>query len=173
MMRGFHLVFLALSTAAVSTVPVPLIIDTDMSSDVDDVAALCMANALADRKEVELLAVLHNTGLLEGVGAISVINHYYGRDHVPIGAFKGTFGSTIPGKYVPQLAAEFPSPIKNYTEVPDAVEVYRTVLSRQPDQSVTISSIGFLTNLQVRFIIHPVLSILPTLYSDPHPPRRY
>ena len=97
------LVFMAMNVvcadiAADITAPVSLIIDTDMSSDVDDVAALCITHALADRKETELLAVVHNTGLLEGVGAISVINHYYGRDHVPIGAFKGKFGSTIPGK---------------------------------------------------------------------------
>ena len=43
-----------------------------MSTDVDDVAALCMTHALMDRSEAELLAVVHNTGLPTGVGAISV-----------------------------------------------------------------------------------------------------
>ena len=125
-----------------------LIIDTDMSTDVDDVAAVCMAHALADRNEVELLAVVHNTGLLNGVGAISVINHWYGRDHLPIGAFKGEFGATLPGKYVESIVQSFPSPVKNYTQVPGAVKVYRSVLATQPDRSVTISSIGFMTNLR-------------------------
>ena len=41
----------------------------------------------------------------------------------------------------------YPSNIKNYSQVPSAVEVYRSVLAQQPDSSVTISSIGFLTNL--------------------------
>lgn len=45
--------------------PVRLIIDTDMSTDVDDVAALCMAHALADRGEVEIAAVVHNTGEIQ------------------------------------------------------------------------------------------------------------
>ena len=69
--------------------PVKLIIDTDMSSDVDDVAAVCIAHALADAGEAKLAAVVHNTGLTEGAGAISVINHYYGRDDVPIGRLQG------------------------------------------------------------------------------------
>ena len=54
--------------------PVALIVDTDMSIDVDDIGALCAAHALADRGEAELLAVVHDTGLESGVGAIGVIN---------------------------------------------------------------------------------------------------
>ena len=58
-----------------------------MSSDCDDVGAVCMAHALMDAGEAELLAVVHNTGLLEGVGAVSAINAWYGRqDIVPVGA---------------------------------------------------------------------------------------
>ena len=96
-----------------------------MSTDVDDVAAVCMTHALADRGEAEILAVVHNTGLPEGVGAISVINHWYGRDSVPVGGYKGQFGATLPGKYVEKIVKAFASPIKNYTQVPDAVDVYR------------------------------------------------
>lgn len=78
---------------------VPIIFDTDMSIDVDDVGALCVAHALEDLEETEILAVLHNTGLKEGVGAISVINHFYGRDHIQIGAYRGPIGdpSHTPG----------------------------------------------------------------------------
>eukprot|EP00966_Prymnesium_polylepis_P238622 5518467-Prymnesium_polylepis.1 len=61
-----------------------------MSIDVDDVGALCVAHALEDLGEARILAVLHNTGLDEGVGAVSVINHFYGRDHIPIGAYRGS-----------------------------------------------------------------------------------
>ena len=39
-----------------------LIIDTDMSSDCDDVGALCLAHALMMRGEADLIAVVHNTG---------------------------------------------------------------------------------------------------------------
>ena len=67
--------------------PQRLIIDTDMSTDCDDVGAVCMANALMDAGEVDLLAVVHNTGLEQGVGAVSAINAWYGReDAVAVGA---------------------------------------------------------------------------------------
>ena len=98
-----------------------------MSTDVDDVAAVCIANVLSNRGEADLLAVVHNTGLFEGVGAVSVINHYYGHDNVPIGAFKGNFGATLKGKYVEKIVQDFESPIKNYSMVPAAVDVYRQV----------------------------------------------
>lgn len=52
---------------------VKLIIDTDMSIDADDVGALCMAHALVDRGEAEILAVVHDTGYHLGAAAISVI----------------------------------------------------------------------------------------------------
>ena len=47
----------------IKSVPTRLLVDTDMSIDVDDLLALCVAHALADRNEVELLAMLHGTGL--------------------------------------------------------------------------------------------------------------
>ena len=50
---------------AFTAAPVPLIIDTDIGGgackDVDDVMAICIANALADKGEAELLAVVQNT----------------------------------------------------------------------------------------------------------------
>ena len=127
--------------------PVKLIIDTDMSTDCDDVGALCVAHALADRGEAEIIAVVHNTGANHGVGAVSVINDYYGRSKIPVGAFHGTFGAELPGKYIDDLAANWPSDVKSIEEVPDAVSVYRAVLVAQPDHSVTIASIGFMGNL--------------------------
>ena len=69
-----------------------MIIDTDMGFDVDDVGALCVAHALADNNETDILLVVHDTGFRLGAGAISSINHFYGRDEIPIGAYKGAFG---------------------------------------------------------------------------------
>ena len=62
-------------------------------------------------------------------------------------AFQGSFGSELPGKYIDDLVANWPNRVQNYTQVPDSVSVYRAVLARQRDASVTIASIGFLTNL--------------------------
>ena len=41
----------------------------------------------------------------------------------------------------------WPSPVKNYTQVEEAVTIYRKVLAVADDRSVVISSIGFLTNI--------------------------
>jgi inosine-uridine nucleoside N-ribohydrolase len=138
---------------------VPLIIDTDLSFDSDDVAALCIAHALMDNGEAEILAVLHSVGIPQGAGMLSVINRWYGRDGLPIGAYKGKFGERrkvhggmneyeyVSGRFVPQMVAQFPSSIKNWDEVPGAVEVYRAALAGAEDHSVVIAAIGFLTNL--------------------------
>ena len=67
---------------------VPLIIDTDASVDVDDVVAICMAHALMDRGEVDIKAIVHDAGIPEGIGAMSVLNHFYGRDDILLGAYK-------------------------------------------------------------------------------------
>ena len=53
--------------AATPKAPVQLIIDTDMSSDVDDVAAVCAAHALADRGEAELAAACYAKILSTGM----------------------------------------------------------------------------------------------------------
>ena len=136
--------------------PIRFILDTDMGGgacrDVDDVVALCISHALMDNGEAELLAVVQDTAPPPCAGAISVINHWYGRDHIPIGAYKGS-GLTQTGKppltYVDSLVRNFPSPIKNSTQVPDAVEVYRAALAASPARSVVIASVGLQTNLDL------------------------
>lgn len=131
---------------------VPLIIDTDMSFDVDDVGALCMAHTLHDLGEAKLLAVIHDAGVESGVGAASVLNHFYKHDNVLLGAYKGPFGRNkegrwVFGNYVPELVDKWESPIKSSHEVPDAVALYRRVLADASDHSVAIAAIGFATNI--------------------------
>lgn len=127
---------------------VRLIIDTDMSTDCDDVGAVCIANELTATGEANLIAVVHNTGLDTGVGAISAINDYYGRSDIPVGAYKGAFDQTVRGSYVDDLVKKFPAKISNASMAPDALHVYRAALAASPDGSVWISSIGFTTNLE-------------------------
>ena len=139
-----------------SSTPPSLIIDTDMSVDVDDVGMLCTAHALVDRGEASLLAVVHNAHLESGVGAISAINHYFGRSHIPLGAYTGPIGAgcCLPawthggrGVYADFLVERFRPPVRSFHSVPPAVLVYRRTLSQAANGSVTIVSVGFLTNL--------------------------
>lgn len=136
---------------------VELIIDTDMSIDVDDVGMLCAAHALEDLGEANIVAVVHDAALPTGVGAISAINHYYQRDDIPIGAYFGSIGSSSEGMpkwtnrgrgvYVDDLVRRFDPPITDFSQVRDATQVYRSVLAKAADHSITIVSVGFVTNL--------------------------
>ena len=101
---------------------VPLIIDTDASFDVDDVVAICLAHALADRGEANILAIVHDAGIPEGIGAVSVLNHYYGRDDIVLGAYKGEYGKDgngnwVRGHYVDHLVNNWDSPIRDSSQV--------------------------------------------------------
>ena len=69
--------------------PVKVIFDTDMIGDFDDVGALACLHALADAGECEILATISSTRGNASVGAIEVINHYYGRPDLPVGSPKG------------------------------------------------------------------------------------
>ena len=130
-----------------------MIIDTDASFDVDDVVAICLAHALQDRGEAEIRAIVHDAGIPEGIGAVSVLNHFYGRDDILLGAYKGNFGKDpnnngwVRGAYVDDLVNNWDSPIRDSSQVMEATEVYRKVLSEAEDNSIVISSIGFVTNI--------------------------
>ena len=53
------------------------------------------------------MAVVHNVGYPKAIGAVSVINHYFGRDEITLGAFKGTFGEKINGRVLDILMGEY------------------------------------------------------------------
>ena len=76
-----------------------------------------------------------------------MINHYYGRDDIALGAFKGTFGQNIKGVYIDDLVDNFDSPVKHYDEVEDALTVLRSSLAAAEDSSVAVVSLGFMTNI--------------------------
>ena len=122
--------------------------------------ALCVAHGLADRGEASILAITHDTGYSAGVGAVSVVNAYYGRDHVPLGAYVGDVGdpahtpsttqewtNQARGWYVQDLLDRFPSRVRDASAVPAAVAVLRRALADAPDGSVTFVAIGHATNL--------------------------
>lgn len=134
--------------------PVKIIFDTDMASDCDDAGALAVLNALADRGEAAILAVVTNRRCPgnSSAGACDAINTWYGRPDIPIGTDKD--GAKIPSKgsgrssYTEALRTEFPNDARTDDQMPDALEVYRQALAAQPDGSVTLCSVGALSNLE-------------------------
>ena len=104
------LVTLLVPVARTNAAAAKVILDTDISSDVDDCGALAILNALADRGEAEILACVvdgHDADKA-AVAAVNVINTYYGRGDVPIGAYQGDKGRPSQSHYTAKLRDEFP-----------------------------------------------------------------
>lgn len=146
------LIFLAFLPANVpfqtNAAPVKIIFETDYTFDCDDVGALAILHVMADEGEVELLAVCYNEVHKDGAAAIDAVNTWYGRGDIPIGVYKGNLSAPDPSVYLSYVADtdRFPSDITT-AEAPSALDVYHDVLSAQPDNSVSIVSVGFLNNL--------------------------
>ena len=126
--------------------PKKVIFETDMCTDVDDVGALAVLHALADNGEVEILAISYNEAHPSGAGTICAINTWYNRGDIPIGIYKDTLVDPDESSYLDGIVANFPHDLPTLP-TPSSLELYRQVLSEQPDNSVTIISVGFLNNL--------------------------
>ena len=126
-----------------------VLFDTDMDTDCDDAGALAMLHAFADRGEVEILATTVSSRYRWSAPAVDVINTYYGRPDLPIGVPKGE-GATLDRtyRYAQPLAEAFPHDLPSNEAAPDAVDVYRRVLAAQPDTSVVLVTVGYLTNVR-------------------------
>ena len=136
-----------------------IIFDTDLGGDCDDAGALAVLHVFADMGEAELLCVTHSNSMPYAPGAIEVINNYYGRT-VPIGCYKPE-GLMDEGydNYAYRLATEFPSTVTRENAW-DATGLLRKTLTSQPDGSVTIVTVGQLTNMEL------LLNSKPDKYSD-------
>jgi hypothetical protein len=131
-----------------ATRPVPhIIIDTDLSLYWDDATAVGMANVLQQRGKVEILGVVSDIRNTVAVAAIDAIDTAYGHSRIPVGAVVDSDANTVPTGYSATLVSRLPHSVHSSADVPDAVTIYRRVLAKQPDHSVTIVAIGAYTNL--------------------------
>jgi inosine-uridine nucleoside N-ribohydrolase len=126
--------------------PVSVIFDTDLGPDYDDVGALTLLHALADSGEVRILATVSSNQYKFTSVCIDVINHYYGRPDLPVGA-PLTGMNQKGGQIMEDLAAHFPHRLNATDDLPDAVQIYRRILASEPDTSVVVVTVGFFTNL--------------------------
>ncbi len=132
--------------------PLPLIFDTDIGNDVDDVLALGMIHALQTRGEVELLAVTITKDHDLAASFTDAVNTFYGRGEIPIGVCRSNV-TPNEGKFI-GLGAKtddgvlrYPHDLTSGKDAPDAVAVLRHTLHAADDASVVIAQVGFSTNL--------------------------
>ena len=131
-------------------VGIPIIYETDMTLDVDDVGALAVLHGLQTEGKVNLLGVCYNEVHPLGPDAIDAINTYYNRGNIPIGIYRKDFVKPDPSDY---FTSERGFDVDNMAHDPfdniiaDALPVYKYLLKTQADNSVVIVSVGFLNNL--------------------------
>lgn len=141
--------------------PALIIFDTDIAEDYDDVGALTILHVLANKGEAKILATISCNSFETTVPVISVLNDYFGRPDIPIGITK----RREPNRPCPQgwsqaIIKNYPHHLSSNKEAKEAVALYREILSRQADNSVTIITVGFFTN------IADLLSSSPDQYSQ-------
>jgi inosine-uridine nucleoside N-ribohydrolase len=144
------LAVLALPAAArAATQPVPLIVDTDIFGDVDDVGALATAFGLQYLAEAKVLAIAVNAPAGSPVATdswkcVAAVTGFYGSPDVPIGTAMPNDGSSADSSFARPCGALAPAG----TPTPgNAVDVYRAALTSADDHSVVIVSAGFMGNL--------------------------
>ena len=127
-----------------------IIFDTDAGPDGDDTGALTMLLHYMNEGKVNLLATVSDTSGPFGVPYLSAINTYYGYPDIPVGTLK-TKDNVLPtcrgNQFNINLTARYETSVKDGVTARDAVDVYREVLSKAEDSSVTIVVTGMQTNL--------------------------
>ncbi len=140
-----------LSGIADAEAPTPVIFDTDITGDVDDVLALAMLHALADRHECSIEAVTISKINPLTAPFVEAVNTFYGRPDIPIGVTRDA--QMRESKYLKLVETKdggtfrYPHNLLSNDDVPDAVAVLREALSKAKDHSMVIVQVGVASNL--------------------------
>jgi hypothetical protein len=142
--------FLFAYPAIVYAEAVKVIWDTDLGCDFDDAGCGAMLHALASQGHVQLIGTMCCTSNPTGAPALEAINTYWGRAGIPVGTLKeeGFLGSYSSGDhYTDAIASNYPNTLKNGSNAPNAVSLYRKILAENDDSSVVIVTTGPLRNI--------------------------
>ncbi len=142
------LLFLVYSGICLSQPAVRVIFDTDMGPDFDDVGAIALLHTFQDQGKAKILATISCNAYSETAPAISVLNTYFNRPEIPVGILKAkTPNQACREGWAEAINKKYPHKLKSNGEAEEAVSLYRKALAAQPDNSVTIITVGFFTNL--------------------------
>ena len=145
--------------------PVNVIFETDMGNDIDDAMALDMLYKYVDEGKINLLAVMINKEGGAPAEFVDIMNTFYGHQ-IPIGVRCGSNPAETGGVNFARVVSDmkdyagqplFARSLARYDDLPDAVSLYRQILSGMPDKSVKIISVGFLGNLGALLDAEPEL----------------
>ena len=138
------------------TTDVPLVIlDTDIGSSTDDLFSLEMLYRYEEQGRCRLLGVVVDREGETCAACADVMNTYFGRGDLPIGLVRNGIKNpavwidygNLPNHTNPDGSLMFARTVSDYSTLPDGWQLYRRLLAAQPDHSVSIVSIGFVTCL--------------------------
>lgn len=140
---------------------IPIIIDTDLDTDCDDIGALAVAHNLAARDKCRIAAVVCNAPVEAAPPCARAVNRYFGQSAIPVG--KLAFEPDAPAYsryfehrarcraanllYNETIAEHYSLSAADAPPFEEGVTLYRRILSGQPDHSVAICAIGLLNIL--------------------------
>lgn len=133
--------------------PQSIIFETDMGNDIDDAMALDLLFKNMDQGNINLLGVSVHKNNPHSAEYIDIMRHWYGYKNLPIGVNTACVTDMDCVDYctrVCQLTDEKGRPLFKRSKNPkyeEAVEMYRRLLSQQPDKSVVIVTVGFSTTM--------------------------
>ena len=132
-----------------------VILDTDLGSSTDDLFALEMLHRYEQEGRCRLLGVVVDRMGEANAAIADVMNTYFGHPDTPIGLVRE--GIAAPQVWIDYGALPtytnddgtpmFSRSVSDYSALPDGYVLYRRLLAAQPDHSVSICSIGFVTAL--------------------------
>lgn len=126
--------------------PVPIIFDSDVDQDCDDIGALFMLHGAVERGEAKLLATVGCTSSDAIAPCLDAINTWFGRPEISVGTLRDK-GLLDHQGFAVEIAKRYPKKFASGKDYPDAVKLYRKVLANQPDNSVVVLAVGPLRNL--------------------------
>ena len=141
-----------------------IILDTDIDTDSDDAGALAVLHTNARSGQAEILGVVCSIPWRWCAPCVHAINRWYGRGDLPVGEARVPDWETSPVYRLYHEERKFMTdsgrlPLYNESvsraafgaaalpESEEATSLYRRLLAREPDRSVTICAIGTLTVL--------------------------
>jgi inosine-uridine nucleoside N-ribohydrolase len=134
--------------------PVPVVFDTDMGNDIDDVFALGLLHALHSRGECRIAAITVSKDHPLAAPFCDAVNVFYGHGDIPIGVLR-TGQASEAGPYLAKVMAPrsdgspaFPHRLQRSGDAPAAVSVLRKTLATHRDGSVVVIAVGPLTNMR-------------------------
>ena len=136
--------------------PIGVIFETDMGNDVDDALAADMLFKYSREGDIELLGMCLNKDWEESKEYMDILFTWYGRPDLPLGVVhdgasyaddENCYASKVCRLQDEEGKPLFPRSREEYASLPDAVNLYRELLSGRQDASVDIISVGFSTNL--------------------------